>query len=96
MGALDLFSSRRGEQAERGGPGTTHTEAPGSRDEGRKPSVLVLSAARARGEVAPGSEAHDVLAVCTCGGLISRVSSLLGGRQPATCERCRFFGHYSQ
>jgi hypothetical protein len=69
---------------------------PDPREDGRKPSVLVLAAARARGQVAPGGETHDAQAVCTCGSLISRVSTLLGGREAATCERCRFFGHYSQ
>jgi hypothetical protein len=96
MGALDLFSARRGEPAERGARGATHSEAPDSRDEGRKPGVLVLAAARAKGEGAPGAETSGAQAVCTCGSLIARVSSLLAGREDTTCERCRFFGHYSQ
>ncbi|MEY4508132.1 MAG: hypothetical protein RLZZ450_254 [Pseudomonadota bacterium] len=92
MGARDLFSSRVEARA-----GTTHTEAPKTRGQVPRPSVLVLAAARVRGEPEPTTDSSEgAQARCCCGGLISRVSSLLAGREAASCERCRFFGHYSQ
>lgn len=86
---------------------TLPTGAADARADGRTSGVLLLAAARSRlalgratdgmrGLTDPPAEAQDAQAVCTCGSLISRVSSLLGGRDAATCERCRFFGHYSQ
>jgi hypothetical protein len=92
MGARDLFNSRAEAHAASAQP-----EVPNTGRERGKPGFLVLAAARVRGEPERAAgEVEPSPRVCTCGSLISRVSSLLGGRDAVSCERCRFFGHYSQ
>lgn len=92
MGAQTILNTRaEAARATSAQPGALDTVV----EKTAKPSLLVLAAARVRGQATPRAEGPPP-AECTCGGLLARVASLLAGREPRSCERCSFFGHYSQ